>query len=297
MTSWRQVIAAFCVLNAAGAVLATAASAETLEAAIPQWVQQLDADEYSRRKEAAARLAEAGIAALPALRDAARNADREVSARALEIIKRHFGGGDARLKQAAKTTLEELAKSDEKRVAAAAQQILQPAVGMPVRGPVNAAQVALAAARARAQMNRQPNLPRIAIQRAAIPPLPINARPVNGAQVVTVTQGNGERRMNVREPNRRVQIIVDVRGAIEVEVTTTKEGKAETKWVSAKDEAELKQKHPDEHKVFEEFKPRFGVQIVPFNAPPAAPNVVPPLMPRIPGVPPIPQLPPAAPAG
>ncbi|MFO0904523.1 MAG: hypothetical protein U0939_16080 [Pirellulales bacterium] len=289
MTRVRNVLTAFVVLNAAW--VGSAARAETLDASIPAWIQQLNADEYAERKEAAAKLAEAGKAALPALAEAARSPDREVSARSLEILKRHYGSGDARLKQAAKETLESLAKGEPARVASLAQQILNPAVFIPVRGQPNNVQV-LAAARARlAQQNAQ----RIAVQRQAIPQLPINVRPVNGAQVITVTQRNGERQMNVREPNRQIQIVVDGRGAIKIEVTTTKDGKAETKRASGKDEAELKQNHPDEYKLFLELKPRFGVPIAPFNGRQVFPNALPNALPNA-GPPPA-RPAPALPAG
>src|SRR4051794_38082774 len=75
---------------------------------IARLIEQLDAPEFGERQEASRRLSEAGKSALPDVEKAVTAPSREVSGRALDILKLHFQRGDADLKQAAKESLSRL---------------------------------------------------------------------------------------------------------------------------------------------------------------------------------------------
>jgi len=137
------------VVAAETPVTEKSASSSTAEMRIEDWIKQLDAPEYAQRKEAAGRLVEAGKPALPAVREAAHSSNREVSERALEILKRQFGSLDPQVKEAARLALEEMSRSETTRVASAARGILNPNAVPPAAAQLAKAQV-LAAARARA---------------------------------------------------------------------------------------------------------------------------------------------------
>ena len=57
---------------------------------IQKWVQELDADSYRARREAARNLRLAGKEAFPALIEATKKGGPEVMNRAIHIIKEHF---------------------------------------------------------------------------------------------------------------------------------------------------------------------------------------------------------------
>ena len=80
-------------------------------AEVARLIEQLDAPEFGERQDASRRLGEGGRSVLPELEKAASAPSREVSGRALDILKLHFQRGDADLKQAAKDSLARLADS------------------------------------------------------------------------------------------------------------------------------------------------------------------------------------------
>jgi len=210
------------------------------EAQIAKLIEQLDAPRFADRQDAQQKLSEAGKAALPAVENAAQSENREVAGRGLEILERHFKGNDEELKAAAKESLERLAKNESESVARRAKEIISP-----------------------------PKPPPPAPQ--AIPGIRINGgqlqiQVAGGAggnfKKVTVKNVNGVKETEAEENGRKVKIVDDPANGITVEVTETKDGKETTKKYEAKNAEELKTKHPEAHKLYEEYsKAPAGIQI------------------------------------
>ena len=239
---------------------AKAASAEEID----KLMEQLDANRFSERQAAQQRLAEIGKAALPAIEKGTQHVSREVAVRSLDILKGLFQGGDDATKAAAKETLERLAKNNDGTLAKRAGEILSP--------PKPAPQV---------------------------PPGIVPGR-IGGAQIqIQVVGGaggnikrsmkdvNGVKEIEAEENGKKVKITDDPAKGIKLEVTETKDGKETTQKYEAKDAAELKTKHPEAHKLYEEYsKQPAGIQIRGFAVPGVLPpGALPPGFPALPGAP------------
>ncbi len=239
---------------------AKAASAEEID----KLMEQLDANRFSERQAAQQRLAEIGKAALPAIEKGTQHVSREVAVRSLDILKGLFQGGDDATKAAAKETLERLAKNNDGTLAKRAGEILSP--------PKPAPQV---------------------------PPGIVPGR-IGGAQIqIQVVGGaggnikrsmkdvNGVKEIEAEENGKKVKITDDPAKGIKLEVTETKDGKETTQKYEAKDAAELKAKHPEAHKLYEEYsKQPAGIQIRGFAVPGVLPpGALPPGFPALPGAP------------
>ena len=249
---------------------------------IGQWIADWDAPQFGKRQAATQRLLKAGQAAFPQLLEAARHPSREVSERALDVLEQHHRLGDAAIKEAAGEALRKLAGPEDAaaldRVARAARAALRPAndANNPGLARVNAAaliQARLNAGRARAIAGN------IGVANGGIR--------VNGgiARSISVSDINGSKKIQIREKERSVSIDLPRGGPIALELTETKDGKSTTRKFEAKDLDELKQKHPEAHKVYEEFAPMFGGVRTPPAAPPAP---IPAATPPAPATPPTP---------
>jgi hypothetical protein len=97
---------------------------------------------------------------------------------------------------------------------------------------------------------------------------------------------NGVKEIQVEESGKKVKINDDPAKGIKLEVTETKDGKETTQKYEAKDAAELKTKHPEAHKLYEEYtKQPAGIQIRGFAVPGAIPPGAIPAIPVLPGAP------------
>jgi hypothetical protein len=248
---------------------------------IEQWILDLDAPQFGKRQAAAQRLAESGEAAFPRLLEAARHPSREVSERAIDLLEQHYRVGDTKLKTAAAEALRQLAGPEDgpdptDRVARAARAVLRPAAeaNLPVMARGIAPAMIQAQARAIA-IGGGANVGRIRIAPGGIAPggIAIGGRM---GRSVSISNINGEKKVRLSENNRKVSIDIAKEGPITVELTETKDGKSTTRKFEAKNLDELKQKHPDAHKVYEELAPMFDP---PRNAAPAPPRVVLPMLP------------------
>jgi hypothetical protein len=237
---------------------AEAADAKAAYAAeIDKLMEQLDSNKFNERQAAQQKLVEIGKPAFPALEKGTQNVSREVAVRSLDILKGQFQGGDEGTKAAAKEVLERLAKNNDATLAKRAGEILSP--------------------------------PKPA---APVPPgiVPGRIQIVGGAGVnvkkMSVKDVNGVKEIEAEENGKKVKINDDPAKGIKLEVTETKDGKETTQKYEAKDAAELKTKHPEAHKLYEEYsKQPAGIRLQVGGFPGGA------LPPGFPGIPPIPGAP------
>ncbi|MCE9529275.1 MAG: hypothetical protein K8R36_24775 [Planctomycetales bacterium] len=244
----------------AAAQEAKAASAAEIE----KLMEQLDSNVFAERQAAQQKLTEIGKAALPAIEKGTQNVSREVAVRSLDILKGQFQKGDDATKAAAKEVLERLAKNSDGTLAKRAGEILSPPKsvtqnpqGVPgiVPGRIGGAQI------------------QIQIAGGA-----------GGNFKRSVKDVNGVKEIEAEENGKKVKIVDDPAKGIKLEMTETKDGKETTQKFEAKDAAELKTKHPEAHKLYEEYsKQPAGIQIRGFAVPGAIPPGAIPAIPVLPG--------------
>ncbi len=194
---------------------------------IAEWVRQLDSDRFSERSDASQKLESMGGVAIPALVEAAKGDSREVTLRSLEILRKHFEKGDEPTKEAAKEGLQKLADSDHPSAARRSKDILKPpmAPGQQLQG----IQIA-------------PGQFQIQIQAA-----------IGGGQTRRVQIAGGVKTTDVKDNDRKVKIVENPDGSIQMEVVEKVNGKETTKKYQAKNADELKKKDPKAHKLFEKY--------------------------------------------
>lgn len=226
---------------------------------IDKLMEQLDANRFSERQAAQQKLQEAGKAAVPALEKGTQHVSREVAVRSWEILKNHFQGSDDANKIAAKEALERLAKNNDAALAKRAGEILAPPKPQPqfpqgVPGRIGNAQI------------------QIQVVGGA-----------GGNKRVSVKDVNGVKEIEAEENGKKIKINDDPANGIKMEVTEKKDGKEATQKYEAKDAAELKTKHPEAHKLYEEYsKQPAGIRLQVGGFPGGA---IPPGFPGIPAIP------------
>lgn len=215
---------------------------------LAEWIKQLDADRFSQRKRASQKLYDAGKAAVPALLETARGGAKEAAQRSVDILKRFLQSPDESTQAEARAALEKLAADGSSPVAKAAEQALRPKPENNTPAPPIQA----------------PPLPRIqigAIQKQI--QIGGGAGGIGGTSK-RVSVVNGVKTIEVSEKGRKIKIIDDPAKGIEMEVTETKDGKQETQKYEAKDADELKKKHPDAHRLFEQHTQEGILPEIPF---------------------------------
>jgi hypothetical protein len=245
------------------------AEAAPAAADIGQLIEQLDADRFTDRQTASQKLALQGKTAIPALAKAAVGDSLEVTTRAIDILRKFYENSDAVTKEAAKAALETIAKSDRPSAARRAQEVLKPKVDPNVPENVVPGGGIIFGGGAIIQGNIQ----------------------VGGAAVkkMSVKNANGVKDIDVEDGDKKIKIHDDPKNGIKIEVTTKKDGKDVTDKYEAKDADELKKKHPEGYKVYEEYGKNAGgaggaiqIQIGGGNIIPGVPMPVPaaPIQPR-----------------
>ncbi len=192
---------------------------------ITAWIQQLDSNQFAERNDASRKLEAAGTAALPALADAAVGDSREVTLRALDVLRKHFQQGDDATKTAAKVALEKIAGSKHVSASRRAKDILNPPKPAP------------------------------ALQGFGFAPgqIQIQMNIVGGAQARRIQIRNGVKQTDITDGDRKVKIVENPNGAIQIEVTEKKNGKETTRKYDAKNADDLKKNHPDGHKIYDQY--------------------------------------------
>ncbi len=227
-----SIASAVVVVVLANSAYVTADDTSVPQETIDRWVQELDADEFPVRKAAEAALLKTGTAAVDALQKGAESGDRELALRCLDLLSRLVDGANKQAQEPAKKALEHLAKSDDPVIAQrAGSKLEEPPPVNQLRNPLNAV------------------VGNVVIQ--------------GGLQrQVQVTNVNGQRTIKATENGKTVEIEDRDGKDITVRVTEEKAGKSETKTYEAKDVAELKEKHPDAAKLYEEYTQQpAGIQV------------------------------------
>jgi hypothetical protein len=220
---------------------------------IPKLIKQLDSEDFAERQAASSRLAGAAEMAIPALEKAALGESREASMRAFDILRNHLEKGGPTARDAAKDALERIAKADAGGASRRATEILTPPT--PVAPPRNV---------------RAGFAPAIPIMPApGFAPAPGGIR-IAGARIVVAAGAagggietkikveNGVKTTEVKDKDRQVKIVDDPDKGLQLEVTETKDGKEKTEKYEAKNADELKTKHPEAHKIYEEYSAKAG---------------------------------------
>ena len=186
-------------------------------------IKQLDDDEFSKRESAVKKLIKLGAAAIPALTKATKRKSPESSMRAFNIIVSQYKDGDEEAKKKATNALKKIAKSENSH-AAKAKKALDPPKDVPETGNG-------LTAKADIKINGNAG---------------INRR-------VSVTVQNGVTKVDAEENGQQVSILEDAQKRITVEVTENKGKKKETRKYQAANAAELKEKHPEAHKLYQKY--------------------------------------------
>ncbi|MGA2616337.1 MAG: hypothetical protein ABSF26_01930 [Thermoguttaceae bacterium] len=194
---------------------------------IARLVEQLDSDRYSERETASEKLSAVGRPAVAALTKAALGGSLEVTDRSIRVLRRLLAGSDEAAKTAAKIALETIAGSDR----------------------------SAAAGRAKAALNAaQPQSP----APGALGGITIGGGPLQifgnaRARRLSVKNVNGAKEIEAQEDGRSVKISDHPQQGIQIEVTTKKDGKDTVQKYQAKDADELKKKHPEGYKLYQEY--------------------------------------------
>jgi hypothetical protein len=199
-------------------------------AKIADLIQQLDAERFADRQTASKRLAAIGKEAISALGKAAVGESTEVTIRSIDLLRGFLDSTEQATKDAARAALEQIAKSDR---AAAARR----------------AQEALAA--------RQDDPNRLGVPGGMIPGGAVQffggGFRIGGGKRVSIRSANGVKDIDVDENDRKIKIHDDPKQRITIEVATKKNGKETTQKYEAKNAEELKKKHPEAHKIYQEY--------------------------------------------
>lgn len=228
-----------------GSFLATALPAQETPtppdaAELKRLIELLDSPKFSDRQAATNKLIEAREAAIPALEAAATGPNREASTRSIDILKKHAQSKDEAVQKPAREALSKLAELDQPRIAAAAKEALRP----PGKEDPN---------------QGAPGVPQIQLGG----PIQLQIQAFGGAmnRRVGIQNINGVKTTTVEENGKKIVIVDDPQNGIKVEITEKVDGKDQTKKFEAKDADDLKKKHPDAHKIYEEHSKQQGIQI------------------------------------
>lgn len=204
------------------------AVAEVTEAQITQWIAELDSQRFRVRETATENLTRAGAPFARLIIEAAANDSIEVSARAMRVLKAWHESDDSALHELGREGLEELAKSDKESVADRAREII-----------------------AEAPQPRPEGLP--GIPGFGDGQIQILGGLGGNVKISQRSDGNGNRTTDITRDGTNVKIEESPQTGIKVTITEPVDGKDKSTTYEAKDAKELKEKHPDAYRWFEQY--------------------------------------------
>ncbi len=216
-----------------------AATASPESAPIAEWIKQLNSDRFTERTEASKRLEAAGKTAFPALAEAATGENREVSLRAIEVLRKHFEQGNQATKDAAKQSLQKIADSQHESAAQRAKEVLNP--------PPPQTQVAPG-------IRVMPGLPGLQL----VPQIRVQGQAAGGGVTRQIRVNNGVKEIEVSENGCKTKITDDPNQGIKIEVAETKDGKETKRIYAAKNVEDLKKNHPEGYQLYEKYDKQPG---------------------------------------
>ena len=208
------------------------------QAAIAKAIEQLKSGRFNEREMASRQLADLGKAAIGPLAEAAMGNQREVTMRAINILKKYLESNDPDTRNAAKAGLETIANGPQPSAARQAQQILTPPAPP------------------------EPEAPPAGRIRAFGGPIQIRVQAgVGGGQRIRIKQVNGVKEIEAVENGRKVTIKEGPGIGIKMEVTEKKDGKETTKKYESKDADELAKKHPEAHALYKKYSKQPNINL------------------------------------
>jgi|688.fasta_scaffold218828_2 hypothetical protein len=227
---------------------------ELNEEQVDQLINDLDHADFKVREEATRRLAAGGAIVVPAVEKAACGDNLEVATRSLQVLKMLYEGKDIEAQADAAIAIKRLCDSPNKSISRRAAAILD---GNQSQKPPDGA--------------------------ARLPALRLNARafPAGGvARQVSVQNFNGQVQVSVVEANRRIEIKHNNQRQIVVKITDSNPEGApkETREYKGEDLKELRDRHPEVARLFEEYAgdndlPDLGANLFPGGFPPGFPQL------------------------
>lgn len=232
-------LAASMGLSADPSAVDNAAATSPESAQVAEWIKQLSSDRFTERTEASKRLLAAGRAAFPALAEAATGENREVSLRAIEVLRKQFEQGDQATKDAAQQTLQRIADSNHESAAQRAKEVLNPP---PPETPVAPGLQVI------------PGIPGLQI----MPQIQIQVQAAGGGQARQFRVNNGIKEIEATENGCKTKITEDPNQGIKIEVAETKDGKETKRTYAAKTAEDLKKNHPEGYQLYEKYAKQPG---------------------------------------
>ncbi len=219
---------------------------------IARWIEQLSDDDYKTRKIAANDLFKAGKPAIPSVAKAAETKDLEISTQCISILSRHLFSNDDTNKEAARTELKKLSQSEDAAVAQRAKALLPPEMNQPAGANPQAQIIQLRNGNIRIRV-AGPNGIQIQGGQGGAVPVPFPGGVFPG---FPNAGNNGQpREVTTRDDGRTVKLTENPDGSVVVKITKKVNGEPETKEYKAGSAEELKQKHPEVHKLYEKHMP------------------------------------------
>ncbi len=202
---------------------------ELTEEQVSALINDLDHENFKVREEATQRLAGGGASVVPAVEKAASGDNLEVATRSVQVLKLLYEGKDVEAQAEAAVAIKRLCDSPNKSIARRASAILDG--NRPAESPPGAGR---------------------------LPALRLNARglvPGGMARQVSVQNVNGQVQVSVVEANRRIEIKHNNQRQIVVKITESNPavpGKEASEY-KAQDLQELRDRHPEAARLFEEY--------------------------------------------
>ncbi len=222
---------------------------------IKQWIGELDSDQYATRDEATKKLTEAGPPAIEPLAESLGSESREVSMRAMEILKKFLQSQFTETKEKARAALEKLAKSENETVARRAAAVLKPDPQPPTQQQPRMRGGIGGFPGGRIQFGGGIQIGGGGIQIGPGGKIQV----LQAARTIQLQNANGKKTIDAEEDGKKVHIDEEPGGGISMSVTETVDGKEFTSKYAAKDSDDLKKNHPDAEKLYRKYNDDNGL--------------------------------------